>query len=376
MASTGSGVRFLELKPLHAKIRNELHAASQRVIDSGWYILGPEVEAFEDEFSAFCQSDYAIGVGSGLNALTLALKAVGVESGDEVLVPSHTFIGTWLAVSEMGAIPVPIEVDAETYNLDPDGIKAAITHKTKAIIVVHLYGQPANMLAINTIAKQHNLPVVTDCAQSHGASVNCSLSGALGDSAAFSFYPVKNLGALGDGGAVVTNDPALAETVKKLRNYGSTIKYINEIQGTNSRLDEIQAAFLRVKLGYLDLWTTTRRRHAAQYLAGLANIPNLVLPKVINGVEPVWHLFVVRHPNRDKLQAMLQNEYGIQTLLHYPLACHKQACYQPMFANSQYPITEHTANTLLSLPIDPMLTADDINTVINAVRSACHTLAE
>lgn len=360
-------VNFLDLGPLHQSIREELHQASQRVIDSGWYVLGPELEAFEQEFAAYCQSQYCIGVGNGLNAITIALKACGVGAGDEVIVPSHTYVGTWLGVSETGATPVPVETNPQTYNLDPNTIEQAISPRTKAIMPVHLYGQPAEMTAINTIAKRHGLWVVTDCAQGHGGQWQGQTVGSLADVAAFSFYPTKNLGALGDGGAVITSNETIANKVKMLRNYGSTKKYVNEITGTNSRLDEMQAAFLRVKLRYLDEWNKRKADIAQSYNQAFKNLPNIVLPFVHPDATSCWHQYVIRHPKRDEFQQKLLDDYHIKTLIHYPTACHHQPCYQEKFNGKHYSIAEEAAATLLSLPTDPMMSPQDIERVIHGV---------
>ena len=297
-------IPFLDLKAPYIELKDELDAAYRRVMESGWYILGTEVEAFEAEFAAYCESKYCIGVANGLDALHLIVRAYGIGPGDEVIVPSNTYIATWLAVTHAGATPVPVEPDVRTYNIDPAKIEQAITPKTKAIMVVHLYGQTADMDPINVIAQKHGLKVIEDCAQAHGARYKDRRTGSLGDAAGFSFYPGKNLGAIGDGGAVTTNDDILAERISVLRNYGSKVKYINDLKGYNSRLDELQAAFLRVKLSRLDEWNERRRQVAQQYLTNIcAN--TLQLPYVAEKVDPVWHLFVIRTEMRQQLQDKL-----------------------------------------------------------------------
>ena len=362
-------VPFLDLKAPHRELYPELDAAYDRVLNSGWFILGKEVEAFEREFAAYCEADHCIGVGNGLEALHLILRAYGIGPGDEVIVPANTYIATWLAVSYAGARPVPVEPDARTYNLDPALIEAAITPATKAILPVHLYGQPADMDPINTIAARHGLKVVEDAAQAHGARYKGRRVGGLGDAAGFSFYPGKNLGALGDGGAVVTNDSELAERVRVLRNYGSRVKYHNEIKGFNSRLDELQAALLRVKLPVLDEWNQRRRDAAARYLDGLAG-SELGLPSIPDWAEPVWHLFVVRHPQRDALQQRLQ-QAGIGTMIHYPVPPHLQPAYAELgYSAGAFPISEAMHREVLSLPMGPQLTAAQLEAVMMAMQAS------
>lgn len=308
---------FLDLRSINARHRTELHKALDRILDSGWLILGDNVAAFENEFAKYCEARHAIGVGNGLDALFLVLRAWNIGVGDEVLVPANTFIATWLAVSNSGATPVAVEPDPTTYNIDPAKLEAAITPRTRAIIAVHLFGQPADMDAIRAVAVRHGLKVLEDAAQAHGARYKGRRIGSLGDAAAFSFYPGKNLGALGDGGAITTDDDQLAEHLHALRNYGSSIKYVHQIKGFNSRLDELQAAFLRVKLPQLDTDNARRSRIAAAYQEGLRE-SGLILTGVPAWSEPVWHLFVVRTPDRDALQAHLARA-GIGTLIHYPL---------------------------------------------------------
>ena len=345
---------FLDLGAMHAELRPRLDTAYARVVDSNWLILGREVEAFEREFAEYCGARHCIGVANGLDALFITLKAMGIGTGDEVIVPSNTYIATWLAVSYAGATPVPVEPDLRTYNIDPARIEAAITPATRAIMPVHLYGQPADMDPITAIARKHNLKVVEDAAQAHGARYKGRRTGTLGDAAGFSFYPGKNLGALGDGGAVVTSDDSLADRLRVLRNYGSRVKYHNEVKGFNSRLDELQAAFLREKLVLLDNWNERRSGVAARYLEGLAN-SGLVLPYVPEWAQPVWHLFVVRHPERNRLQAQL-GELGIGTMIHYPIPPHLQPAYSELeLKRGDFPVAERIHDEVLSLPMWPQM---------------------
>jgi len=360
-------ISFLDFGAMHAELRPRLDAAYARVIDSNWLILGNEVSAFENEFATYCGAKHCIGVANGLDALFITLKAMGIGPGDEVIVPSNTYIATWLAVSYAGATPVPVEPDPRTYNIDPARIEAAITPATKAIMPVHLYGQPADMDPIVEIARRHNLKVIEDAAQAHGAKYKGRRTGSLGDAAGFSFYPGKNLGALGDGGAVVTNDDELADKLRALRNYGSREKYHNEVKGFNSRLDELQAAFLREKLAVLDDWNSRRCAVAKRYLTGLANL-GLVLPFVPDWAEPVWHLFVVRHRSRDALQKALTDQ-GIGTAIHYPVAPHRQPAYAEMALDEgNLPVAEAIHREVLSLPIWPQMTDSQVGEVI----AACH----
>ena len=360
-------IPFLDLKAPHVELREEINAAIARVVDSGWYILGPEVDAFETEYAAYCEANYCIGLANGLDALHLALRAMDVGPGDEVIVPSNTYIATWLAVSQCGATPVPVEPDARTYNIDPALIEAVITPRTKVILPVHLYGQPADMDPILAIASKHGLRVLEDGAQAHGARYKGQRIGAHGDAVTWSFYPGKNLGALGDGGAVTTNDPELADRIRVLRNYGSRVKYVNEVQGYNSRLDPLQAAVLRVKLAHLDAWNARRAAVAAAYLQGLGG-SGMVLPHVPEWASPAWHLFVVRHPQRDALQQRL-SEAGVGTLIHYPIPPHKQAAYANAgFAPEAFPLASQMADEVLSLPMGPHLTIDDATAVVAVAR--------
>ena len=318
-------IPFLDLKAGYLELKDELDEAYARVMNSGWYILGSEVEAFETEFAAFCGAAYCIGVGNGLEALHLILRAYEIGPGDEVIVPANTYIATWLAVSQCGARPVPVEPIESTYNIDPDRIEGAITSHTKAIMPVHLYGQTAAMDEINVIAARYGLKVLEDAAQAQGACYQGRRAGSLGDAAGFSFYPGKNLGAFGDGGAVVTSDRGLFDKIRALRNYGSQVKYHNEVKGYNSRLDELQAAFLRVKLGKLDTWNEQRRTLAERYRRGL-NPDYYTLPVVTAGAEPIWHVFVIRSPKRDRVLTHLR-DHGIGGMIHYPVPPHLQPAY-------------------------------------------------
>lgn len=358
-------IPFLDLGRLHQPIRSQIDAAFHRVIASGWFVLGPELEAFEAEFAAYCEVRHCIGVGNGLEALYLTLKAYEIGAGDEVLVPSNTFIATWLAVTHCGARPKPVEPDVRTYNLDPSLIEASITSRTRAIIPVHLYGQPADMDAINEIAAKYRLVVIEDAAQAQGARYKGRRVGSLGDAAATSFYPGKNLGALGDGGAVLTNDDEIAAKVLRLRNYGSTLKYQHEYLGHNSRLDELQAAFLRVKLSALETWNDRRRQIASLYICSLDG-RGFNLPFVPDHLDPVWHLFVIRHSRRDALQKYLIQE-GVNTVIHYPIPPHRQSCYSD-YAGQILPIAEMLARNVLSLPMSPDLQEDEIGQVCKALR--------
>jgi dTDP-4-amino-4,6-dideoxygalactose transaminase len=360
-------VPFLDLRAINGAQAQQLRAAFNRVLDSGWFVIGGELQAFENEFAVYCGASHCVGVGNGLDALFLILKAYGIGAGDEVIVPSNTYIATWLAVSHTGATPVPVEPLAATHNIDPSRVEAAITPRTKAILAVHLYGQPAQMDVLRRIARARGLRLIEDAAQAHGARQRGRRVGCLGDAAGFSFYPGKNLGALGDAGAVVTDDAALAREVRLLRNYGSSVKYVNDVQGHNSRLDELQAALLREKLGSLDDHNEHRSRLAETYSHGLAGL-DLVLPEVADGMRPVWHLYVVRSRQREQLQARLLAD-GIETLIHYPLAPHLQAAYEPLgIARGSLPIAEQLQREVLSLPMGPHLQRDDVQRVIAAVR--------
>lgn len=356
-------IPFLNLKAPHDELRQEMREALERVLNSGWYIHGAEVKQFESEFSSYCQSKYCVGVGNGLEALHLILRAYDIGEGDEVIVPANTYIATWLAVSYSGAKPIPVEPDWKTYNINPKAIESSVTKRTKAIIAVHLYGQPADMDELNEIAKKYNLKVIEDGAQAHGAKYKDRRVGSLGDAAGFSFYPGKNLGAIGDGGAVTTNDASLADRIRVLSNYGSKIKYHNEIKGFNSRLDELQAAFLRAKLPMLDEWNRRRQVIATMYLSQLKN-EDLILPYVPDWAEPVWHLFVVRSEQRDTLQRQLSEE-GIGTMIHYPIPPHLQPAYSELgYGQGAFPISETIHREVLSLPIGPHLGIEHASKVI------------
>lgn len=359
-------VPFLDLKTPHHNLRAELDEAFHRVLESGWLVMGPELEAFETEFARYCEVGHCVGVGNGLEALHLLLLAYEIGSKDEVIVPSHTFIATWLAVSHCGATPVPVEPDPATYNIDPTRIEAAITPRTRAIMPVHLYGQPADMDHINAIAKQYGLIVIEDAAQAQGARYKGQRAGSLGHAAGTSFYPGKNLGALGDGGAVLTNDPIIAEKVRRLRNYGSEIKYQHEVIGHNSRLDELQAAFLRVKLKNLDTWNQCRGEIAKIYLSQLKN-QEIILPYIPTWADPVWHLFVIQCQDRSSLQSELQTQ-GINTMTHYPIPPHLQHCYADR-PRSKLPTSEELASRIISLPVHPFMSETDASTVVDAINT-------
>ena len=357
-------VPFLDLKAINRREREDFVAALDRVLDSGWFILGAETEAFERDFAAYCEAEHAVGVASGLDALLLVLRAWEIGPGDEVIVPSNTFVATWIAVSQLGAVPVPVEPDPETHTIDPTRIEAAITTRTRAIVPVHLYGQTADMHPILALAERHGLRVLEDAAQAHGARYRGRRAGSLGHAAAFSFYPGKNLGALGDGGAVTTDDAALADRLRLLRNYGSSAKYRHDAIGYNSRLDEIQSAFLRHKLASLDQDNAHRCAVAARYRDGLAET-GWVLPNVPDWAEPVWHLFVIRTPRRDEVQAALRDA-GIQTLIHYPIPPHEQQAYRDGPNLGPQPIASRLAREVLSLPMGPHLSEPDIVSVVQA----------
>lgn len=353
-------VPFLDLGAAYSELKAEIETAVLASLRSGWYIGGQEVEAFEDEFAAYTETRHCVGVANGLDALHLAMLAMDIGAGDEVIVPSNTFIATWLAVSQCGAIPVPVEPLESTFNIDPSRIEAAITPRTKAIIPVHLYGQPADLDPILVLARKHGLRVIEDAAQAHGARYKDRRIGGHGDVVAWSFYPGKNLGALGDAGAITTNDPNIADRIRVLRNYGSREKYVNEVQGFNSRLDPVQAAVLRVKLKVLDEWNARREKIAASYTEALTGT-DLVLPVVPSWAEPVWHLYVVQSSRRVTLQQILA-EAGIGTLIHYPIPPHLQNAYAKLrYVKGQFPIAERLANQVLSLPIGPQL--DDMGRV-------------
>jgi dTDP-4-amino-4,6-dideoxygalactose transaminase len=361
-------VPFLDIHASYAELKDEFDAAYHRVMHSGWVLLGKETECFEAEFAHYCEAKHCVAVGNGLDALRLVLQAWGIGPGDEVIVPAHTFIASWLAVSALGATPVPVEPDGATYNIDPERIEAAITSRTKAIMPVHLYGQPSDMDPIMELAARHGLKVVEDNAQAQGARYKGRRTGSLGHAGATSFYPGKNLGAFGDAGAVTTNDDSLADRLRMLRNYGSKVKYQHELPGVNSRIDELQAGFLRVKLRHLDEWNTRRKSLAAFYISRLSslNIP-LISPSVPPWADPVWHLFVIRHPRRDDLQKQLADQ-GIQTIIHYPIPPHLSGAYKDCGGGKgQMAIAEKMAHEVLSLPIGPHLRNDQVEYVASSL---------
>ena len=361
-------IPFLDFSGPYAELGPALDDAYRRVMASNRLILGPEVEAFEAEFANYAGTTHCVGVGNGLDALHLILRAYDIGPGDEVIVPSNTYIATWLAVSFAGATPVPVEPDEFSFNLDPVLLEAAITPATRAIIAVHLYGLSADMQPIRAIAAKHGLKVIEDAAQAHGARYQGKRAGALGDAAGFSFYPGKNLGALGDGGAITTSDAELAARLKKLRNYGSDVKYHHDFKGFNSRLDELQAAFLRVKLGRLDEWNQRRTHVAGRYLEA-AHHQGIKLPGVPPGMEHVWHLFVVRTSLRERLREHLVNA-GVETLIHYPIPPHRQPAYAADWkGKSALPISEALHQQVLSLPMGPHLTDAQVDLVAAAVRA-------
>lgn len=359
-------VPFLHVGASYQELQQDLDTASNRVMQSGWFLLGPELEAFESEFARYVGAEHAIGVGSGLDALTLCLKALDIGPGDEVIVPSNTYIATWLAVSAVGALPVPVEPDDRSYCIEAESIASAITSRTAAFLPVHLFGLPADMQPILDLAQQAGVAVVSDAAQAHGATYRGQPIGGLGDATAWSFYPGKNLGAFGDGGAITTNDSGLADRVRRLRNYGSERKYVNAERGMNSRLDELQAAFLRVKLTHLESWNHRRATTAHRYAVNLSQLP-IVLPQVYSDRTAVWHLFVIRSDRRDALQAQLASQ-NIQTLIHYPIPPHRQAAYADMALGvGSLPLAERIAQEVLSLPIGPHLIDAQVDHVIATV---------
>lgn len=359
-------IPFVSFKPMERELDQELRDAFNRVYERSWYIEGEEDEYFEKTFAKYCGSKYCVGTGNGLDALMLALKALGIKEGDEVIVPSNTYIATALAVTYVGATPIFVEPDIRTFNIDSTKIEEKVTNKTKAIIPVHLYGQPCDMDAIMTIAKKYNLFVVEDCAQAHGATYKGKRIGSFGDASGFSFYPGKNLGALGDAGAVITNDKKLADKVRALGNYGSDFKYHHIYKGNNSRMDELQAAFLSAKLPHLDKMNQERRKIASRYLNEIHN-NEIILPYVTENVEPVWHIFAIRCERRDELQEYL-NENGIGTNKHYPIPMHLQECYKDLgIKKGNLPIAEEISETELSLPMYYGMTDDEISFVIEII---------
>ncbi len=366
-------IPFLDMKSVYAELKSELDAAYVRVMESGWYVLGKEVEAFEAEYAAFCGTRHCVGLGNGLEALELVLRAWNIGAGDEVIVPSNTYIATWLAVTAVGAKVVPVEPTLNGPNIDPERLAAAITARTRAIMPVHLYGEPADMDAIMALANKHGLKVVEDVAQAQGSKVRGRRAGSIGQAGAHSFFPTKNIGAFGDGGAVTTDDPAVADRLRALRNYGSKVKYVNVERGFNSRLDELQAAFLRVKLKHLDRWNEQRRAIAARYDDKLSGIPGLGLPRAPQWAEPVWHLYVVRTARRAELVKALEKA-GIGALIHYPIPPHLQEAYADLGLHTgAFPLAETLAETVLSLPMGPHLKPESVDEVAAVVRKALQT---
>ena len=356
-------IPFLDLHAAYSELKPEIDKAIEGVLESGWYVLGRQVELFENEFASYCGTKQCIGVANGLDALFLILKGYDIGEGDEVIVPAHTFIATWLAVSRTGAKPVPVDLLTDTCNMDPGLLEAATSERTKAIVAVHLYGQCTDMDPVNALAVKYGLKVIEDAAQAHGARYRTRRAGSLADAAAFSFYPAKNLGAFGDGGAITTNDSALCERLRYLRNYGSSKKYIHDHLGYNSRLDELQAAVLRVKLEKLDEWNQRRDSLARYYLEQL-DIPGLVLPSVPAWAEPVWHLFVVRARNREVIRKQLE-EKGIETMIHYPVPPHRTKAYLDDYRDCALENTEELADEIFSLPIGPHMSHADADYVVN-----------
>lgn len=360
-------VPFLDLQAAYTELREELDSAYAEVMRSGFFVQGPQLFEFEQEFAAYCQTEHAIGVGNGLDALRLILQGYGIGAGDEVIVPGNTFIATWLAVTHVGATPVPVDVLPGSGNIDPKAVSEAISEHTRAVVAVHLYGNPADMSALSHVLKGTGIKLIEDAAQAHGACYAGQRTGGLADAAAFSFYPAKNLGAFGDGGVVVTGDGQLAGTVRRLRNYGSASKYAHVDAGVNSRLDELQAAFLRVKLRYLDVWNERRRRIADYYYSELDREETLTLLQTTNGNDPVWHLYPVRHQERDRVLSKL-GEMGVMSSVHYPVAPHRSEVYQAQYAKHILPVTESIAKTVLSLPIGPHLKDEQAERVVTAIK--------
>ena len=359
-------IPFMSFKPLEEELDKELREAFERVYERSWYIGGEEDKNFEENFAKYCETEHCIGVGNGLDALMLALRALDIKEGDEVIVPSNTFIATALAVTYVGATPVFVEPYINTFNINPNEIEKKITEKTKAIMPVHLYGQPYEMDEIIQIAQKHNLYIIEDCAQAHGALYKGKKVGSFGDAAGFSFYPGKNLGALGDAGATVTKDKVMADKIRALGNYGSDYKYHHIYKGYNSRLDELQAAFLDVKLKYLDKVNGERKKIAQYYLENIVN-DKICLPTVIDNVDPVWHIFAIRCEERERLEIYLK-EAGIDTNKHYPIAIHMQDCYKDMnIEKGTYPIAEEISETQLSLPLYYGMSEDDLKYVVDVI---------
>ncbi|NBR14543.1 MAG: DegT/DnrJ/EryC1/StrS family aminotransferase [Flavobacteriales bacterium] len=362
-------VPYLDLLKINKSYSEELRSAYEQTMDSGWYILGKNVDAFEKEYAAYSQTEYSLGVANGLDALIISLKALQIGAGDEVIVPSNTYIASWLAISYVGATPIPVEPRLDTYNLNPELIVSKITSRTKAIMVVNLYGQSAELEEVCAIAKQHKIAVIEDNAQSQGATYKGKLTGSWGDINGTSFYPGKNLGAIGDGGAITTSDAELFKFCKVFRNYGSQVKYYNEIKGVNSRLDELQAAFLRVKLSDLDRTNALRNDFAKVYDEGLANVGDLVLPKIAADATSVFHIYLVRTKRRDELAKYL-SEQGIGTVIHYPIPPHLQEAYSELgYKKGDFPIAEEIAETCLSLPLHQEMSSEELEYVIDKIKT-------
>lgn len=359
-------VPFLDIGAIHTQLRSEISCALADVVDSGNFVRGAQVEAFEAEFASFVDADHCVGTGNGLDALELALRAHGVQAGDEVIVAAHTFIATWLAVTRIGAVPIPVDAGTGSFLIDCENVKLKVSAKTRAIVPVHLYGEPVLLTALRAVADHHGLALVEDAAQAHGASIDGRPVGSIG-TCAWSFYPGKNLGALGDGGAVTTNDSQVADRVRLLGNYGSRRKYVHEVAGFNSRLDEIQAAVLRVKLRALRGHNARREAIAQTYTRGLGHL--LDVPAHGSGAKSSWHLYVVRHPQRDRLQMSLAAK-GVETLIHYPTPVHLQPPYRTVFGKTHLPWAERYAGEVLSLPIGPAMTDAQVTAVIGSITSA------
>lgn len=359
-------IPFLDLQATYTELKIDIDAAVNRVLDSGFYILGPEVEMFESEFAHFCEAQFCVGVGNGLDAIYIALKSLGIGPGDEVLVPANTYIATWLAVSQCGAIPIPIEPSIDTHNIDPSLFSKAVTKNTKAIIAVHLYGQPAPLDEILNFAKEFNLKVIEDAAQAHGASYKGRKIGAHSDMVTWSFYPGKNLGAFGDGGAITTNNEGLAKKAAVMRNYGSERKYVNDVKGLNSRLDPLQAAILRVKLSKLDEWNARRTEIAKTYDDAFGSA-GFYIPKQGSGCRSSWHLYVLRHSKRNDIVKALDG-LGVSALIHYPIPPHLQKAYSSLgYVRGDYPIAEKLSDEVFSLPIGPHLPIENMHRVVESV---------
>ncbi len=363
-------VPFVDLGAQYRSIQDEIEPAISGVLERCDFILGDSVAQFEEEMAAYCEAGFAVGVDSGTSALELALMAVGIEAGDEVITAANTFIASALAISYVGATPVLVDIDPNTYQMDPNLLEAAISARTKAIMPVHLYGQPADMAAVTAIARRHGLKIIEDASQAHGARSAGRRVGALGDVGAFSLYPAKNLGAYGDAGVLVTNDQDVADKLRLLRNYGSTRKYHHEVRGFNRRLDTLQAAVLRVKLAHLDSWNSARRNHAEAYSRILAErVAAVETPQSAAGTEPVYHVYVIRHDDRDGLQRHL-TAHGIATVIHYPMPIHLQPAYADLgYGVGSFPVTEDYANRILSLPMYAELEHRDLEYVCDAVAS-------